>query len=73
MLDLIQFAFNSENINFTRFDGRSTVVQRRLAINLFRDDPTVNVLLVSVGSGSVGYVPKPTHATVLITLTKYIV
>lgn len=58
MLDLIGLALEAENIRFTRFDGKSRVEQRKHAVDSFRADPTLNVLLVTVGSGSVGYAPS---------------
>jgi SNF2 family DNA or RNA helicase len=54
MLDLIEMALKANNMVFTRFDGSSTVEQRRTSIELFRNSTDVNILLVSIGSGSVG-------------------
>ena len=56
MLDLIGQALRDENIEFTRFDGGNTVEQRKIVIDIFRASPTVNILLVTIGSGSVGWV-----------------
>lgn len=54
MLDLIGLALDSENMRFTRFDGRLSLQQRKESIDRFRGDPKVNILLISIGSGAVG-------------------
>lgn len=54
MLDLIGLGLASENMRFTRFDGRLTLQQREVSLGLFREDPDVNILLISIGSGAVG-------------------
>ncbi|KAF8245042.1 hypothetical protein K440DRAFT_424037 [Wilcoxina mikolae CBS 423.85] len=54
MLDLVEKALQTENMLFARFDGSSTIDQRKRTIELFRNDQSVNILLVTIGSGSVG-------------------
>lgn len=54
MLDLIGLSLASENMRFTRFDGRLSLKQREVSLSLFREDPDVNILLISIGSGAVG-------------------
>lgn len=54
MLDLIEIALGRENMRFARVDGSMTLQQREVALASFRTDPLVNILLISIGSGSVG-------------------
>lgn len=54
MLDMVGLALVSENIQFSRFDGRLSLQQRKESLDLFRNDLEVNVLLISIGSGAVG-------------------
>lgn len=54
MLDLIGLALVSVNMEFARFDGSLSLQQRGDSIARFREDPQVNVLLISIGCGSVG-------------------
>ncbi|KAF8539017.1 hypothetical protein BDD12DRAFT_632714, partial [Trichophaea hybrida] len=37
---------------FARFDVSSTIDQRKRTIELFRNNQTINILLVTIGSGS---------------------
>lgn len=54
MLDMVGLTLASENIQFSRFDGRLSLKQRKESLDLFRNHPEVNVLLISIGSGAVG-------------------
>ncbi|QDS72300.1 hypothetical protein FKW77_007338 [Venturia effusa] len=53
-LDLIQYALEANNITYTRLDGRMARKARGKAIEAFRDDPEIQVILVSIGAGGVG-------------------
>ncbi|KAK0619845.1 SNF2 family N-terminal domain-containing protein [Immersiella caudata] len=53
-LDLIEKALNQEGIIFTRLDGKMTRVARNLAMEEFRDNPDVQVILVSIMAGGLG-------------------
>lgn len=53
-LDLIQYAFEANNITYTRLDGKMARKARGKAIEAFRDDPEIQVILVSIGAGGVG-------------------
>lgn len=53
-LDLIELALNSANIQFTRLDGSMSRASRTAAMDRFRDDPTVEVILVSIMAGGLG-------------------
>jgi SNF2 family DNA or RNA helicase len=53
-LDLIQFALEENNFTYTRLDGSMARKQRAQALETFRDDPNVHVILVSIGAGGLG-------------------
>ena len=53
-LDLIEIALGNAGITFTRLDGKMTRPARNAAMDAFRDDPTVQVILVSIMAGGLG-------------------
>ncbi|KAK3390392.1 SNF2 family N-terminal domain-containing protein [Podospora didyma] len=53
-LDLIQIALDNVGITYTRLDGKMTRPARTAAMDAFRDDPTVQVILVSIMAGGLG-------------------
>jgi SNF2 family DNA or RNA helicase len=53
-LDLIQMALQKNGITFTRLDGKMTRTARTAALDAFRDDWKVQVILVSITAGGVG-------------------
>lgn len=53
-LDLIQIALEDQKIRFARLDGKMTRAKRTSALEVFRDDPEVRVILVSIGAGGLG-------------------
>ncbi|KAK1825710.1 SNF2 family N-terminal domain-containing protein [Podospora conica] len=53
-LDLIQRALESENIKYTRLDGKMSRSARTAAMDAFREDPAVQVILVSIMAGGLG-------------------
>lgn len=53
-LDLIQMALQNAGITFTRLDGKMTRTARTAALDAFRDDWKVQVILVSITAGGVG-------------------
>jgi SNF2 family DNA or RNA helicase len=53
-LDLIEMALKSAGITFTRLDGSMTRNARTAAMDAFRDDPNVHVILVSIMAGGLG-------------------
>ncbi|APA06188.1 hypothetical protein sscle_01g009580 [Sclerotinia sclerotiorum 1980 UF-70] len=53
-LDLIQFALQENNIPYTRLDGKMTRIARSNAMENFREDPTIVVILVSISAGGLG-------------------
>ncbi|KAL7950330.1 SNF2 family N-terminal domain-containing protein [Trichoderma barbatum] len=53
-LDLIGLALKEANINFTRLDGSMTRQARTVAMDNFRDDRSIHVILVSITAGGLG-------------------
>lgn len=53
-LDLIQIALDNAGITYTRLDGKMSRTARNAAMDSFRDDPSVQVILVSIMAGGLG-------------------
>ncbi|PTB70602.1 hypothetical protein BBK36DRAFT_1107117 [Trichoderma citrinoviride] len=53
-LDLIELALKEADIRFTRLDGSMTRQARTAAMDTFRDDPNIHVILVSITAGGLG-------------------
>ncbi|EEP81652.1 conserved hypothetical protein [Uncinocarpus reesii 1704] len=54
-LDLIEIALQDSGITgFTRLDGTMSLKQRNAALDAFRDDDNITVLLATLGAGGVG-------------------
>lgn len=53
-LDLIQIALEDHGIRFVRLDGKMSRTQRATSLQVFRDDPAVPVILVSITAGGLG-------------------
>jgi SNF2 family DNA or RNA helicase len=53
-LDLIQLALQENGIKYVRLDGKMSRTQRGAALDNFRDDPSVIVILVSIMAGGLG-------------------
>ena len=53
-LDLIELALNAAGISFARLDGSMSRPARTAAMDSFRDDPNVEVILVSIMAGGLG-------------------
>jgi len=53
-LDLIQVALDQAGITYTRLDGKMTRIARTAAMDTFREDPTVDIILVSIMAGGLG-------------------
>lgn len=53
-LDLIQIALEDNQIFYTRLDGKMHRNSRIAALETFRDDPSVRVILVSIMAGGLG-------------------
>ncbi|KAJ2335312.1 hypothetical protein GGH91_005504, partial [Coemansia sp. RSA 2671] len=54
MLDLIQPLLRQRNIRFTRLDGKMQRMHRERNLALFKTDPGIEVLLLSLRAGGVG-------------------
>jgi len=53
-LDLIQLALQENGISYTRLDGKMSRAARGAALDLFREDPSIHVILVSITAGGLG-------------------
>ncbi|KFX86630.1 hypothetical protein V495_07805 [Pseudogymnoascus sp. VKM F-4514 (FW-929)] len=53
-LDLIQMALEHNDIKYTRLDGKMSRTARGAALETFRLDPTITVILVSINAGGLG-------------------
>ncbi|TKA82664.1 hypothetical protein B0A55_01475 [Friedmanniomyces simplex] len=53
-LDLIEVALEEHEIGFTRLDGTMSIGQRTRVMELFKTDPRVTVILVSIKAGGQG-------------------
>lgn len=53
-LDLIQLALDGARITYTRLDGTMSRTARTAAMDTFREDPSVEVILVSITAGGLG-------------------
>ncbi|KAI1142211.1 SNF2 family N-terminal domain-containing protein [Hypoxylon sp. FL0543] len=53
-LDLIQIALDNAGIRYTRLDGKMSRTARTAAMDAFRDDRDVHVILVSIMAGGLG-------------------
>ncbi|PBP21077.1 SNF2 family domain-containing protein [Diplocarpon rosae] len=53
-LDLIQMALEENRITYTRLDGKMSRTARGAALDAFRDDPAITVILVSIMAGGLG-------------------
>ncbi|KAI1075619.1 SNF2 family N-terminal domain-containing protein [Whalleya microplaca] len=53
-LDLIQIALDNAGIRYTRIDGKMTRIGRTAAMDAFREDDSVHVILVSIMAGGLG-------------------
>jgi len=53
-LDLIQIALDDAGITYCRLDGKMSRMQRTQAMDMFREDNSVHVILVSIMAGGLG-------------------
>lgn len=53
-LDLTATILDQEDIRFARIDGSVTNISRLQALETFKIDPDLNVLLMTIGTGAVG-------------------
>lgn len=53
-LDLIEIALKNHSHIYVRLDGRMTREARDKSMRVFREDPSIRVMLVSIGAGGLG-------------------
>lgn len=53
-LDLIQMALEDNDIRFTRLDGKMSRTARGAALEIFRTDRSIPVIIVSINAGGLG-------------------
>ena len=53
-LDLIQIALEDNGIKYVRLDGKMSRIQRSASLEVFRTDPEISVILVSISAGGLG-------------------
>ncbi|KAH7084394.1 SNF2 family N-terminal domain-containing protein [Paraphoma chrysanthemicola] len=53
-LDLIEIALNNHQHHYCRLDGRMSRDARDKSMRIFREDPSIRVMLVSIGAGGLG-------------------
>ena len=53
-LDLIQIALDDNGITSCRLDGRMSRKARNASLEAFRNDPSICVILISIGAGGLG-------------------
>jgi len=56
MLDLIAVALHDNGLTFNRIDGRSSLPQRKKAIEKFNSDSACSIMLASIGAAGEGCV-----------------
>ena len=65
-LDLIQLALEDARLLFTRLDGSMSRTQRTSALTVFRTNPRIRIILVSIGAGGLGLnLTSASHAYVM--------
>jgi len=53
-LDLIEIALKNHSHTYVRLDGRMSRDARDKSMRVFREDPSIRVMLVSIGAGGLG-------------------
>ncbi|KAH7026886.1 SNF2 family N-terminal domain-containing protein [Macrophomina phaseolina] len=53
-LDLISIALEDKGLNYTRLDGTMSRRKRTFALDAFRDDPSIQIMLISINAGGLG-------------------
>ncbi|CAN9254981.1 unnamed protein product [Alternaria alternata] len=53
-LDLIEKGLSRASITFTRYDGNTTPTNRSVALNNFRRNPNISVILMTISCAAVG-------------------
>ena len=58
-LDLLELMVENAGIRYVRIDGAITTTERNRIIKQFQEDPGTQVLLMTTGTGAVGYKDSP--------------
>ena len=54
-LDMLESALSSHRLSYSRIDGSRSLEKRSAAIHSFKTDPGVRIMLLTFGTGSVGF------------------
>lgn len=57
-LDVVASILSKRKIDFVRIDGSCSKTSRQNAFSRFQDDAAVTILLMTLGTGAVGYISK---------------
>jgi hypothetical protein len=55
-LNLVALLLSAKNISFATIDGSLSLLDRRKVLSNFKSKPDIKVLLITFGTGAVGYV-----------------
>jgi SNF2 family DNA or RNA helicase len=54
MLDIAETALDNSGLNFIRYDGKMSSIERETALQTFNNDSSVTVAMISLKCGGVG-------------------
>ena len=54
-LKLLELMLQNAKIHYVRIDGATATVERNRIVKQFQEDPHTNLLLMTTGTGAVGY------------------
>ena len=54
-LNLLQLILENAKIHHVRIDGATPTIERNKIVKQFQEDPNTNLLLMTTGTGAVGY------------------
>ena len=54
-MNLLELMLEDAEIQYLRIDGAVSTVERNRIIRQFQENPDMNVLLMTIGTGAVGY------------------
>lgn len=58
-LDHLEKILSNQGMSYARIDGSYSIEQRAIAIRKFKSEPYTKIMLLTLGSGSVGYTQLP--------------
>jgi SNF2 family DNA or RNA helicase len=68
-LDLIEQHLQKRKIHFRRIDGASSLPARNKTLEEFRKDNKIRILMMTTGTGAVGYVSLPVSFILILSTT----